>query len=75
MRIGKEKLDIKSIINSSDEQKKEVIENRKKYDIDSYDLSNIICSMKDDNYKKHVVDLADEYDLRTRQIVDIVTHV
>ncbi len=75
MRIGREKLNLKNIINSSDEQKKEVIENRNKYDIDSYDLSDIICSMKDDNYKKHIVDFAEEYDLRTRQIVDIVTSI
>lgn len=75
MRIGKEKLNIKSIINSSDEQKKEIIDNRNKYDIDSYDLCDIISSMKDDKYKKYIIDHANEYDLRSRQIVDIVASI
>ena len=75
MRIGKEKLNVKKVINSSDEYKKEVIKNRNKYDIDAYDVSDIICSVEDDNYKKYIIDAAEEYGLRARQVVDIVVSI
>ena len=73
MRLGKERVNIKKIISSSDEQKKEIIDNIDKYDIDIYDFCDIISSMEDENYKKYIVDNAEEYGLGARQIVDIVS--
>lgn len=75
MRLEKERLNIKEVITYSDERKKEIIDNRIKHGIDSYDLCDIISSMNDDKYKKHVIENAGEYDLRSRQIVDIVASI
>ncbi|MBQ6546850.1 MAG: amidoligase family protein [Bacilli bacterium] len=75
MRLVKDKLDIERIIASSDDEKKEVIRDREKYNIDIYNLCDIISSIEDDDYKKYIVDSAEEYGLRSRQVADIVSSI
>lgn len=73
MRVGKISIDIKNIISSSDEkQKKEIIQNYYKYDMDVYDICDIISSINDDKYKQDIIEHPIDYGFRTNHVVQIV---